>query len=137
MNNKHRVYIFRILGLLLLIIQCAFVSASDLTITGLDIIPITENKLQIQLEMNGPATEPKVFHTDNPARIALDFSGVKNGLNKKVFPINQGAASNIYVAEAPGRVRVVVNMMEPIPFETKVLGNKVLLTLNPAQRGSM
>jgi len=36
------------------------------------------------------------------------------------------------VAEAADRVRVVVNLIEPTPFETKVVGNKVLLTLNRA-----
>ncbi len=71
-----------------------------------------------------------MFHTDNPARIALDFTGVKNALDKKMFPVNQGPTSSIYVAEAPDRVRVVVNLIESTPFETKVIGNKVLLTLN-------
>jgi type IV pilus assembly protein PilQ len=126
-------YCYRVLGMLIFLSYGTFVNAGDLSLTGLNISAIAGDKLQIELEMNGPATEPKVFHTDNPARIALDFAGVKNGLNKKVFPINQGAASNIYVAEAPGRVRVVVNLLESMPFETKVVGNKLLLTLNRAQ----
>jgi len=121
-----------ILGLFLSIFQTASVRADDLAITGLDIAALTGDRLQIQLEMNGAAIEPKVFHTDNPARIALDFSGVKNGLDKKMFPINRGAASTIYVAEAADRVRVVVNLIESTPFETKVVGNKVLLTLTRA-----
>jgi type IV pilus assembly protein PilQ len=83
--------------------------------------------------MNGAAVTPKVFHTDNPARIALDFSGVKNALDKKMFPVNQSAASSVYVAEAANRVRVVVNLIESTPFDTKVVGNKVLLTLSPAK----
>jgi type IV pilus assembly protein PilQ len=126
-------YCYRVLGILLFLSYSTVVNAGDLSLTGLNISAIAGDKLQIELEMNGPATEPKVFHTDNPARIALDFAGVNNGLNKKVFPINQGAASNIYVAEAPGRVRVVVNLLESMPFETKVVGNKLLLTLNRAQ----
>jgi type IV pilus assembly protein PilQ len=121
-----------ILGLFLSIFQTASVRAGELAITGLDIAALTGDRLQIQLEMDGAAIEPKVFHTDNPARIALDFSGVKNGLDKKMFPINRGAASTIYVAEAADRVRVVVNLIESTPFETKVVGNKVLLTLTRA-----
>jgi len=124
---------YMILGLFLFISQIASVGASDLAISGIDITALAGDKLQIQLEMNGAAVEPKVFHTDNPARIALDFSGVKNALDKKMFPVNQGAASSIYVAEAPDRVRVVVNLIESTPFETKVIGNKVLLTLTRAR----
>ena len=104
-----------------------------MAITGINIAALAGDKLQIQLEMNGAAVTPKIFQTDNPARIALDFSGVKNGLDKKMFPVNQGSASSIYVAEAADRVRVVVNLIESTPFETKVVGNKVLLTLTRAK----
>ena len=124
---------YMIFGLFLFLFQIASVSASDLAISGLNIATLAGDKLQIQLEMNGAAIEPKVFHTENPARIALDFPGVKNALDKKMFPVNRGAASSIYVAEAPDRVRVVVNLLEAAPFETKVVGNKVLLTLTHAQ----
>ena len=134
LNNMGRsLWIYMILGLFLFISQIASVRASDLAITGLDIAALAGDKLQIQLEMNGAAVTPKVFHTDNPARIALDFSGVKNALDKKMFPVNQGAASSIYVAEAADRVRVVVNLIESTPFDTKVVGNKVLLTLSRAK----
>jgi type IV pilus assembly protein PilQ len=120
------------LGLFLFIFQIASVKAGDLAISGIDIAALAEDKLQIQVEMTGPALTPKVFHTDNPARIALDFPGVKNALDKKMFPVNQGAASSIFVAEAGNRVRIVVNLIESAPFETKVAGNKVLLTLSRA-----
>ncbi|CAA9890894.1 Pilus assembly protein PilQ [Candidatus Methylobacter favarea] len=121
------------LGLLLFIFQIASVKAGDLAISGIDIATLAGDKLQIQLEMTGPAITPKVFHTDNPARIALDFPGVKNALDKKMYPVNQGTASSIYVAEAGNRVRIVVNLIESAPFETKVAGNKVLLTLSRAK----
>ena len=122
--------IFKLLGFFILISYSAFISANNLTVTALNIAAQAGDKLQIELDMDGPAIEPKVFHTDNPARIALDFVGVKNGLSKKIFQINQGAATNIYVAEAPDRLRIVINLLETMPFETKVQGNKVLLTLS-------
>lgn len=132
--NPHKITlfnsIFKLLGFFILISYSAFISANNLTVTALNIAAQAGDKLQIELDMDGPAIEPKVFHTDNPARIALDFVGVKNGLSKKIFQINQGAATNIYVAEAPDRLRIVINLLETMPFETKVQGNKVLLTLS-------
>ncbi len=116
-------------SLLLFIVYCASVKADNLAISGIEFATLAGDKLQIQLEMTGAAIAPKTFHTDNPARIALDFPNVKNALTKKIYPINQGAASSIYVAEASNKVRVVVNLLESIPFDTKVVGNKVLLTL--------
>ncbi|MDD2661216.1 MAG: type IV pilus secretin PilQ [Methylococcales bacterium] len=123
--------IYMVLGLFLF--QISSVRANDLSITGVNVAALAGDRLQIQLEMNGAAVEPNVFHTDNPARIALDFSGVKNELNNKMIPVNQGAVRSIYVAEAANRVRVVVNLIESSPFETKVVGDKVLLTLTRAK----
>ncbi len=114
----------------LLMLQLTYVNAAGLALSSIDVASIAGDKLQIQMEMNGSAIAPKVFQTDNPARIALDFPGVANGLDKKMFPINQGAVSSIYVAEAADRVRVVVNLVESTPFDTKIEGNKVLLSLS-------
>ena len=119
--------------LLLLLCQSAAVNAGDLAITAIDFAALSGEKLQIQLDMNGAAVQPKVFQTDNPARIALDFVGVTNGLAKKMIPVNQAGVSTIYIAEAADRIRVVINLLEATPFETNVSGNKVLLTLNRAK----
>ncbi len=121
------------LVLLLFVCQSAAVNASDLALSSIDFATQSGDKLQIEMEMTGPAITPKIFKTDNPARIALDFPGVTSALEKKMYPINQGGANSIYVVEAAGRVRVVVNLIETTPFETKVVGNKVLLTLTSAK----
>lgn len=147
MNNKHGHVMFSVyraqeawrnfymrigLGLFLLIFQIASARAEELGLSAIDFATQSGDKLQIEMQMTGPAVTPKVFKTDNPARIALDFPGVRNQLAKKMYPVNQGAANSVYVVEAAGRVRVVVNLTEPTPFETKVSGNKVLLTLTRA-----
>jgi type IV pilus assembly protein PilQ len=121
-------------GLFLSVAHIIPVEASDLSLSNVGVVALADNKLQIQLEISGGvATLPKVFQTDNPARIALDFSGVKNTLDKKMYPINQGSVSNVYVASSADRIRVVINLLESTPFETKVLGNKILLTLSPSK----
>ncbi|HEY8220086.1 MAG TPA: type IV pilus secretin PilQ [Methylobacter sp.] len=121
------------LGLFLFIFQTVSVRADELALSGIDFATQPGDKLQIEMVMTGPAITPQIFKTDNPARIALDFPGVKSALPKKMYPINQGAASSVYVVEAAGRVRVVVNLIEAIPFETKVVGNKVQLSLAHAK----
>ena len=122
-----------IFGLFLFMFQIAPVRADELALSSIDFATLSGDKLQIEMEMTGTAIAPKIFKTENPARIALDFPGVRSALAKKMYPINQGAASSIYVVEAAGRVRVVVNLIEATPFETKVTGNKVLLTLTSAK----
>jgi type IV pilus assembly protein PilQ len=122
----------------LFIFQVASANASGNAIIGLDVASMGGDKIQVQMELSGAVVAPKVFQTDNPARIALDFPGVSNGLEKKMYPINQGAISSIYVAEASDRVRVVINLIESTTFDTKVEGNKVLLSLsNTASAAAM
>jgi len=125
------------LGFFLLLCQLASVSAAELALSALDFATQPGDKLQIEMEMTGAAIAPKIFKTDNPARIALDFPGVKSALPKKMYPINQGTASSIYVVEAAGRLRVVVNLLETTPYDAQVVGNKVLLTLTPTRQAAV
>lgn len=117
-------------SLFLLLLQVGIAWADGLAIKALDFATLAGDKVQLQLEMDGSAVEPKVFQTDNPARIALDFVDVKSALAKKSFSVNKGAVNSVYVVEAGGRTRVVVNLLKSVPYETSVTGNKILLTLN-------
>lgn len=103
--------------------------ADEAAINNLEFSSLAGNQVQVQMEMSGPVSEPKIFQTDNPARIALDFVGVKSNLAKKSFPINQGAAGTVYVVEASGRTRVIINLVEKVPYETKIEGNKLYVVL--------
>ena len=128
-NIKHYLFIFRIIGLLFLLVNNAYATASDKAIVSVDITPVSADILQIHFKFNGSAIAPKLFHTDNPARIALDFSGINNGLNTKNIPVNQGGATTIYIAEASDRIRFVVNLIQSLSFDTQVVGDEVVLTL--------
>ena len=132
-NIKHYLFIFRIIGLLFLLVNNAYATASDKAIVSVDITPVSADILQIHFKFNGSAIAPKLFHTDNPARIALDFSGINNGLNTKKILVNQGGATTIYIAEASDRIRIVVNLIQSLPFDTQVVGDEVVLTLSKYQ----
>lgn len=118
--------------LLLLWLAGLSVRAEDAAINNLEFSSLAGNQVQIQLETSGGMVEPKIFQTDNPSRIALDFAGVKSNLAKKSFPINQGAAGTVYVVEASGRTRVIINLIEKVPYETRVEGDKYYVILKSA-----
>lgn len=123
---------WRWLLLSILLVGTSSVTADNSAISNLEFSSLSGNQVQIQLELTGAITEPKVFQTDNPSRIALDFAGVTSNLVKKSFPINQGPVGTAYVVEASGRTRVIVNLSEKVPYETKLDGNKYYLVLKPA-----
>jgi type IV pilus assembly protein PilQ len=103
--------------------------AEGLVLKSVDFSILPGDNLQLLLGLSGPATEPRIFHTENPARIALDLPGVTNGLEQKIVPINVGAAQSVQAVESAGRTRVVINLTDMMPYTSRVDGDNILITL--------
>jgi type IV pilus assembly protein PilQ len=116
-----------VLGLLALMAPAL---AADNVLRKIEYSALPGNSVQITLEAdNAIAQQPRVFTTDNPARIALDFYGMSSGLVRKTESIGVGMARSITAIEAGGRTRVVVNLVKQIGNQLKVEGNRVILTI--------
>ncbi len=72
---------------------------------------------------------PSGFAIQAPARIALDFPGVSNGLGKSSVEVNQGNLRSISVVQAGDRTRVVLNLKQPAAYKTEIQGKSVLVSL--------
>jgi type IV pilus assembly protein PilQ len=108
------------------------IQAASNTLLDITHVTLPGNKQQIALTMSGPATEPKTFTIDNPARIALDLPDTKNGMDSRSLSIGSGVLSNITTVEAGGRTRVVINLNALAPYSTTIRGNQLLIDLNSA-----
>ncbi|MFT6301172.1 MAG: type IV pilus assembly protein PilQ [Granulosicoccus sp.] len=108
------------------------IQAAQNTLLDITHIKLPGNKQQIALTMSGPATTPKAFTIDNPARIALDLADTKNGMDSRTLTVSSGVLQNITTVEAGGRTRVVVNLTALSPYSTTVKGNQLLIDLSPA-----
>ena len=111
-------------------------SAAD-TVTGntlqsVDFAELPGNKAQITLTLSKPAPAPLSFTIDNPARIALDFPDTGNGLAQRSQSIGIGMAESITAVEAQNRTRVVVNLVDMVPYEARTEGNQVILVVQNA-----
>lgn len=122
-------WLFSFLFTSALVLKASLCGAGGLALQSVDFASLQGDNLQLVLTLSGPGTAPRAFHTENPARIALDLPGVANGLEKKSIPINIGGAQSLQAVEAGGRTRVVVNLTSMVPYTTKVDGNRVLVTL--------
>jgi type IV pilus assembly protein PilQ len=105
------------------------------TLQTVDFAALPGNKAQIILTLSQPATAPLSFTIDNPARIALDFPDTNNGLTDRSQAIGIGMAESMTVVEAQGRTRVVVNLVEMVPYEAHAEGNKIIVTVQSAGSG--
>jgi type IV pilus assembly protein PilQ len=114
---------------LAMLMGAAVCEAGSLTLKSVEFSSLPGDNLQLVLNLDGPAPQPRVFNTENPARIALDLPGVANGLDKKSIPINAAGAQSLQAVESQGRTRVVLNMTNLIPYTTRAEGDHIVLTL--------
>ena len=86
----------------------------------------------VELKMdfgNGPVPQPKIFTTDNPPRIAVDFADTDNASARHIT-IGQGSTAGVSAVTAGGRTRVVVELMRESTYRSRVEGHSLLLTIN-------
>ena len=108
--------------------------ATGNTLTAIDFAGLPGNKAQITLTLSNPASAPLSFTIDNPARIALDLPNTGSGLAQRTHSIGIGMAESVTAIEAQGRTRVIVNLLEMVPYETHAEGNKVIVTVQGSGR---
>jgi len=115
----------------LFFVQIVNVQAQSLK--NVDFSVLSGSKVQLAFEMTEQAVKPKIFKMNNPARLVMDFAGVKSELEQKKNAINQAGVSSFFAVEAGGRLRVVVNLQDKFRHELKLDGKRTLLVLK-AQR---
>lgn len=87
------------------------------------------NDVQINLVTDGNVGMPGSFSTDNPARIALDFFGMKQNLKDKVIKINAGPVQTVAAVETPDRTRIIINLLDTARYEVSESDNGYVVTV--------
>lgn len=104
-------------------------SAQAVELESVDYQSTSGSQSRLILNFSGAAPEPNSFSMDDPARIVLDFVGVKNKLDDKNQQINVGLTRSIATVEAGERTRMVISMARPVPYTVDVSGNTVVVML--------
>ncbi|MBB3047775.1 type IV pilus assembly protein PilQ [Litorivivens lipolytica] len=84
-------------------------------------------RFEARMTFDSAPPEPKGYTIEKPARIALDLPGVSSGLPQKKYPLSYGNASSAIVLEGNGRTRVVLNLLELVPYATRIEGNDLVV----------
>jgi type IV pilus assembly protein PilQ len=103
---------------------------------SIDVTPLSGQGLQLVLTMSGPAPEPLSFTIDNPARISFDLPDTGLALAQRRIDVRNGGLDTILAAEANGRARLVLNLDRMLPYQTRVDGNRILVTLGEGARAA-
>ncbi|MDM0088390.1 MULTISPECIES: type IV pilus secretin PilQ [unclassified Variovorax] len=86
----------------------------------------------VRIDLTQPlAAAPPGFAIQTPARIALDFPGVTNGIGRSAVEVNQGNLRSINVVQAGERTRLVLNLKQATAYKTEIQGKSLLVSLEP------
>jgi type IV pilus assembly protein PilQ len=96
---------------------------------AIDVQPLPGQQVELKLKLSGAAPQPMAFTIENPARISLDLPNTTLGLTSRRQEANVGPLTSILTAEANGRTRVVLNLNQMVPYETRVEGDSVYVRI--------
>ena len=116
-------------SLLLSTLASAQDAARQRTLDAIDVGALDSERVRITLTLSDTAPEPVVFSVDRPARLSLDLADTKLGVTERFRRIGTGKARSVAVAEAQGRTRVVIELSDPVPYNVRTDGNKVLIDI--------
>jgi type IV pilus assembly protein PilQ len=98
-------------------------------IESIDFSALAGGRVSIRVHLNEAlANPPASFTLNNPARIALDFPQIGNGLAKSNIPSEQGALKSVSLAQAKDRTRMVLNLSKNVGYNTTLNGKDVIIT---------
>lgn len=104
--------------------------AAAATLDNIRYTSLPGDRVQVEMQLSEPlAADPLSFTIDNPARIALDFPGTTLNLPVKTQTIGVGKVESVTAAEAEGRTRVVMNLVQVVPYSLQTEGNSVKVIL--------
>jgi type IV pilus assembly protein PilQ len=96
---------------------------------AIDVLTLPGQQLQLTMRLSAPATEPLSFTIDNPARISFDLPNTALALPSRRIEVKAGGLDTILAAEAKDRTRLVLNLDRLVPYDTRLEGNNIIVTL--------
>jgi len=102
---------------------------------SIDNFQVTQSGGQVIVRVtlkNPIASAPGSFTIANPARIAFDFADTTNGLGRNSQDIGEAALRSMNVVQVGDRTRLVLNLRNMVPYESKTDGNTFQVTLSSA-----
>ena len=96
-------------------------------VTDIDFASLPGDQFEITLGFSEKPPEPKAYEIATPARLVLDFPGVQSALDKKKYTLSFENARNAVVVSDGARTRLILNLVESVPFDTRIEGNSLVL----------
>lgn len=100
-----------------------------LTLNDIDFSSLSGDRTEVVLSFDGEPPETSGYTIKQPARIALDLSGVSSGLAQRYHNLGSGNAQSMTVVEAGDRTRLIFNLGSLVAYDTRTDGNRLIITI--------
>jgi type IV pilus assembly protein PilQ len=104
-------------------------AAASNTLQSIAVRPLSGNQLQLTLHLSAPAPAPLAFAIDKPARISVDLPNTSLALPSRRIDVGTDGVNTILAAEAAGRSRLVLDLDQPMAYQTRVDGNDIVMVV--------
>ncbi|OGS92578.1 MAG: secretin [Gallionellales bacterium GWA2_59_43] len=121
----------QVLGLIAMLgVTSAAQAEAQNSITALGVSGTGNGATVVKVEFaQALAALPRDFTINTPPRIALDFSNTTNGLGRSVQNFSEGELRSANIVQAGPRTRLVINLNQMLPYDIRIDGNNLLITL--------
>ncbi|WP_430231082.1 type IV pilus secretin PilQ [Nitrosomonas communis] len=126
--------------LLLILFQVSIVAADNPArvasmqqnrINAIDVVSNRNRQIIVKVSLDQLLdTAPVGISLNNPDRIYFDFINTVNALGKRVQAVGEGDLKSIDIVQTENRTRLVMNLLKPMTYETKMVGNQLFISLN-------
>ncbi|HXQ30830.1 MAG TPA: type IV pilus secretin PilQ [Steroidobacteraceae bacterium] len=116
-------------------VGASFAQTAANRLESVEVTTLAGQQVQLRFHTSGPAPQPLAFTIDKPARISLDLPGVTLALPNRRIDVKSGGVDSVVAGEGSGRTRLVLNMDALVPYDTRVEGNVITVTVGQKREG--
>jgi len=99
------------------------------SLDAVDVTSLDNDRVRITLTLSEAPPEPVIFTVAKPARLSLDLAGTRLAVPERFKRVNLGKVRSVASAEAQGRTRLVVELLDLVPYNVRTEGNTVVLDI--------
>ena len=128
---RHFIYILLIIGIIILLLAWPPAASAQVkpTLDAIDFSILPGNRVRLELRLSDPVAEPQSFTIHHPARIAIDFPGVRLNLEQTSRIIDIGLTHSVSAIEGRDRTRVVIQLIRLVPYKRDITNGTIFITI--------
>ena len=104
-------------------------SAWGVSLNDVSFASLPGDGTEVTLVFDGQPPTVDGYTIEKPARIALDLKGAKNALTEKYHNLGLGNAKRMTVLGTKDRTRIILDLIELVPYTTTVSGNRLSILI--------